>query len=98
MTKAVEANMYHFIDEVFGNDNTTGKLLCLFVCLSVCLSGTAFAFHNANHFTSIFFKFSVKHVFYFLVGSLSIIIYSYNENHVQIMCRDIHNPLQYIGI
>ena len=32
-----------------------------------------------------------KHVSYFLVSSLSIVIYSYNENLVQIMCHDVYN-------
>ena len=31
--------------------------------------------------------------FYFLIGSLSIIIHSYNENRAQIMCRNVYKQV-----
>ena len=66
--------------------------ICMYVCIYVCMYVCMFAL-NSERLTLNFFSLILckTDAFYFLVGSLSIIIYSYNENCVLVMCRDMYN-------
>ena len=71
--------------------------------VSAILQNKGHAYHKHTYTQTYIFSFSVKELFYFPASLVSIIIYSYNENLLQILClitykhiKQVPSILQYM--